>query len=101
MATTAPARVGRVNTGFLAASLLAVSAFVLKPAQAGVWLRTAPRGDALPDDRPPSSFEGREHFLYPFGVADELYEPDKPALLHSNKFYSNMLVSASSTPAWW
>lgn len=71
-------------------SLLTVALLLARPAQAA-WRKTAPRGNALPDDRPPASFEGRDNNIFPFGVSDAL--DDRPALLHSNKFYSNFIVS--------
>jgi len=84
----------KLNAVFLTTSLVTASTFMcaLKQVQAEDWLQTAPRGDTLPGDRPPASFEDREHFLYPFGVSGDLFEPGKPALLHSNKFYANWLV---------
>lgn len=87
-------RTGGARTS-AAGSLLAVALLLARPAQSQNWLRTAPRGDALPDDRPPSSFEGRDNNIFPVGVSDAL--DDRPALLHSNKFYSNFVVSGSFT----
>lgn len=87
----APAsRIERASTSS-ARCLLAVALLFARPAQAGSWLRTAPRGNALPDDRPPASFEGRDNNIDPVGVSDALNA--EPALLHSNKFYSSFVVS--------
>lgn len=83
-------RIRRASTSF-ARSLLAAALLFARPGQAGKWLRTAPRGNALPDDKPPASFEGRDNNIHPVGVSDDL--DAQPALLQSNKFYSSFMVS--------
>lgn len=60
-------------------------------AEGATWSTVAPRVGTLPNGEPPSSFERRENTVLPVGVSNGLDE--RPALLHSNKFYSNFLVS--------
>ncbi|CAM9110958.1 unnamed protein product [Scytosiphon promiscuus] len=79
----------------LSCLLLAVS---LPSKTAARWLRTVPRGNTLPDDGPPSSFDRRENIIYPVGVSSSLDE--RPALLHTNKFYSNFLLDGPQRAAW-
>ena len=55
------------------------------------WLQVAPRSTSLPSGEPPSSFVRRDHTIDPVGVSDGLNA--RPALLHTNKFYSNFVVS--------
>ena len=58
------------------------------------WDLVAPRSNTLPNGEPPASFDRRENIISPLGVSSGL--DDRPALLHTNKFYSNLLVSE-----WW
>lgn len=54
------------------------------------WSLVAPRSNTLPHGEPPASFERRENVVSPLGVSSGL--DARPALLHTNKFYSNLLV---------
>ncbi|CAM9159945.1 unnamed protein product [Ectocarpus fasciculatus] len=77
---------------------LLVAALLSRTAQAGNWWRTSPRGDALPDGEPPASFDRRENIVFPAGVSSE--RDVRPALLQTNKFYSNFLLDGPSRAAW-
>lgn len=54
------------------------------------WTLVAPRSNTLPKGEPPASFDRRENIVSPLGVSRAL--DARPALLHTNKFYSNLLV---------
>lgn len=54
------------------------------------WTLVAPRSNTLPKAAPPASFDRRENIVSPLGVSSAL--DARPALLHTNKFYSNLLV---------
>lgn len=58
------------------------------------WSLVAPRSNTLPNGEPPSSFDRRENIVSPLGVSAGL--DARPALLHTNKFYSNLLVRVIS-----
>lgn len=49
-----------------------------------------PTDEALPTGDPPAFFDRRDHFLLPVGVSESLNV--QPARLHTNKFYSNLVV---------
>ncbi|CAM9212408.1 unnamed protein product, partial [Ectocarpus sp. 12 AP-2014] len=83
---------------FSIASGLLVAALLSRTAQAGNWLRTSPRGNALPDGEPPASFDRRENVVFPAGVSSE--RDVRPALLQTNKFYSNFLLDGPARAAW-
>ncbi|CAB1099554.1 unnamed protein product [Ectocarpus sp. CCAP 1310/34] len=83
---------------FSIASGLLVAALLSRTAQAGNWLRTSPRGNALPDGEPPASFDRRENVVFPAGVSSE--RDVRPALLQTNKFYSNFLLNGPARAAW-
>lgn len=83
-ATMAVARIGIGISGLV---LLAGSPSV----QGANWSLVAPRSNTLPSGEPPSSFDRRENIVSPLGVSSGLN--NRPALLHTNKFYSNLLVS--------
>lgn len=59
--------------------------------QAQTWLWVAPTNRALSRSDPPASFDRATHIISPVGVSDSL--DDRPALLQTNKFYSNFVVS--------
>ncbi len=63
------------------------------PGESEKWDLVAPRSNTLPNGEPPASFARRENtcVISPKGVSSTL--DDRPALLHTNKFYSNLLVS--------
>ncbi|CAN0065398.1 unnamed protein product, partial [Ectocarpus sp. 6 AP-2014] len=83
---------------FSIARSLLVAALLSRAAQAGNWLRTSPRGDALPDGEPPASFDRRENVVFPAGLSSE--RDVRPALLQTNKFYSNFLIDGPARAAW-
>ena len=78
--------VARVGVG-ISGLLLAVAPIV----EGSSWSLVAPRSNTLPSGEPPASFERRENIVSPLGVSSGL--DTRPALLHTNKFYSNLLVS--------
>lgn len=57
---------------------------------ASKWRLVAPRTNTLSDEEPPSSFDRRSSTILPIGVSSGL--DSRPALLHTNKFYSNFVV---------
>ena len=77
------AMAGKLGIGLLLATNV--------PMTSASWSLVAPRTESLPTGEPPSSFERRENNIDPVGVSSEL--DARPALLHTNKFYSNFLVS--------
>ncbi|CBN76107.1 Endo-1,3-beta-glucanase, family GH81 [Ectocarpus siliculosus] len=62
------------------------------------WSLVAPRSNTLPKGEPPASFDRRENIISPLGVSSSL--DARPALLHTNKFYANLLLDSSSRAAW-
>ena len=56
------------------------------------WSVVSPSTTALSDGEPPASFDRRENIIEPAGVSSALGA--SPALLQTNKFYSNFVVSA-------
>eukprot|EP00752_Nemacystus_decipiens_P007462 g6667.t1 len=86
--------VARIGAG-IGSLLLVVSPGV----EGSNWSQVAPRSDTLPNGEPPSSFERRENIVSPLGVSSELGDA-RPALLHTNKFYSNLLLDTTSRAAW-
>lgn len=58
--------------------------------QAQEWLWVAPTDNSLLRSSPPASFARSENIISPIGVSDSL--DVEPALLETNKFYSNFLV---------
>lgn len=81
--------------GKLGIGLLLLLAANNVPTTSGTWSKIAPRAGSLPDGEPPSSFERRDNTIDPVGVSSEL--DARPALLHTNKFYSNFVVSECIT----
>ena len=77
-------RVG-LRTGLLAFFAFSRGAFAQ-------WSVVSPSTTALSDGEPPASFDRRENIIDPVGVSSALAA--SPALLQTNKFYSNFLVSA-------
>eukprot|EP00903_Cladosiphon_okamuranus_P008293 g7980.t1 len=86
--------VARIGAGIGGLLLAAVSPSV----QGSSWSLVAPRSNTLPNDEPPSSFDRRENIVSPLGVSSGL--DSRPALLHTNKFYSNLLLDTDSRAAW-
>lgn len=78
------AMAGKLGTGLLLAASNA-------PMTSAAWDKVAPRTESLPHGEPPPSFERRDNNVDPVGVSSEL--DARPALLHTNKFYSNFVVS--------
>ena len=54
------------------------------------WSVVSPSTTALSDGEPPASFDRRENIIEPVGVSSALGA--SPALLQTNKFYSNYVV---------
>ncbi|CAN0304217.1 unnamed protein product [Ascophyllum nodosum] len=86
----ASAAIARVGLCFLA----------LSPSTLGQskWQLVAPRAATLPSGEPPSSFARRDNIVSPVGVTDSL--SGRPALLQTNKFYSNFVLDGPSRSAW-
>lgn len=57
------------------------------------WTLVAPSSTSLPFDEPPSTFNRSANIISPVGAASFLGDA-RPALLQTNKFYSNFLVRA-------
>lgn len=77
------AMASRATVGLLAASMIAV--------RASRWDLVAPDAMTLPCGEPPASFNRRANTIVPSGVSESL--DARPSRLHTNKFYSNFLVS--------
>ena len=81
------AMANRVTVGILAATSMTTTAVC-----ASKWDLVAPESLTLPYGQPPSSFTRQPNTIEPSGVSEGL--DVRPSRLHTNKFYSNFLVSA-------